>query len=64
MIQANSIADKLKKDEKIKQLSMIDENIDVNHIENKEIIAVIAYLQRIGKDIKAEPKPITANTNQ
>jgi len=27
---------------------------------NTEIVALIAYLQRIGRDIKAEPKPQTA----
>jgi cytochrome c oxidase cbb3-type subunit I/II len=29
----------------------------------KEIIAIIAYLQRMGTDIKATPKPVTASTN-
>jgi cytochrome c oxidase cbb3-type subunit I/II len=44
MQQADSISANLKKD-KIETLS------------NTEIVAVISYLQRIGKDIKAEPKP-------
>ncbi len=39
MIQANSIAESLKKD-KIETMS------------DREIIAVIAYLQRLGRDIK------------
>jgi cbb3-type cytochrome oxidase cytochrome c subunit len=26
-----------------------------------EVIAVIAYLQRLGRDIQNEPKPITEN---
>ena len=64
MAQSNSIANNLKKDEKIRQLSMVDENIDIDHIERKEIIAIIAYLQRIGKDIKAEPKPIAEINKQ
>jgi cytochrome c oxidase cbb3-type subunit I/II len=49
MHQADSIAANLKKD-KIETPS------------NAEIIAVIAYLQRIGKDIKAEPKQSVAET--
>jgi len=49
MHQADSIANNLKKD-KIESPS------------NAEIIAVIAYLQRIGKDIKAAPKqPMAVN---
>jgi cytochrome c oxidase cbb3-type subunit I/II len=47
MQQADSIAKNLKKD-KIETES------------NVEIIALIAYLQRIGRDIKAEPKQQTA----
>ena len=46
MKQADSIAASLKKD-KIETSS------------DREIIAVIAYLQRLGRDIQAEPKPIT-----
>ena len=47
--QADSIAANLKKD-KIETAS------------NKEIIAMIAYLQRLGKDIKAESqKPLAEN---
>jgi cytochrome c oxidase cbb3-type subunit I/II len=45
MKQADAIAANLKK-EKIETLS------------NTEIVAVIAYLQRVGTDIKAEPKPV------
>jgi cytochrome c oxidase cbb3-type subunit I/II len=48
MRQADSIAANLKKD-KIETAS------------DKEIIALIAYLQRIGRDIKLEPKPLTEN---
>jgi len=49
MHQADSIAVNLKKD-KIETAS------------NKEIVALIAYLQRVGRDIKAEPKqPLAEN---
>jgi cytochrome c oxidase cbb3-type subunit I/II len=47
MRQADSISSNLKKDK-------IESPSDV------EIVALIAYLQRIGKDIKTEPKPQTA----
>jgi len=47
MKQADSIANNLKKDK-------IESPSDV------EIVALIAYLQRIGKDIKAGPKTQTA----
>jgi cbb3-type cytochrome oxidase cytochrome c subunit len=30
---------------------------------NKEIVALISYLQRLGKDIKAEKKTETASAN-
>jgi cytochrome c oxidase cbb3-type subunit I/II len=48
MHQADSIAANLKKD-KIITPSFA------------EIIALIAYLQRVGRDIKAEPKKILAD---
>jgi len=48
MKQADSIAANLKKD-KIETAS------------DKEIIALIAYLQRLGRDIQAEPKPVAEN---
>lgn len=51
MCQADSIAANLKKD-KIETPS------------NAEIIALIAYLQRLGRDIKAEPKPMVAENKQ
>lgn len=50
MRQADSIAGNLKKD-KIETPS------------NAEIIALIAYLQRLGKDIKGEPTKVVAATN-
>lgn len=48
-IQAKTITDELIKDDNVKKL-IATENI--NKIENKEIIALIAYLQRLGTDIK------------
>ena len=50
MHQADSIAANLKKD-KIETAS------------NAEIIALIAYLQRLGRDIKGEPKKELADNN-
>jgi cytochrome c oxidase cbb3-type subunit I/II len=47
MRQADSIAANLKKDK-------------ISTPSNKEVIALIAYMQRIGRDIKAEPKPTIA----
>jgi len=41
--QAEGIAANLKKD-------------GINTVADKEIIALIAYLQKLGKDIKAAPK--------
>ena len=48
MKQANQIAASLKKDQ-------------IETAPNKEIIALIAYLQRLGRDIQAEPKPVAIN---
>lgn len=48
MIQATTIAATLKRDK-------------IETPATKEIVALIAYLQRLGKDIKAEPKPAVAN---
>ncbi len=48
MHQADSIVSNLKKD-------------DIKSEPNKEIIALIAYLQRIGRDIKLAPKTIAEN---
>jgi cytochrome c oxidase cbb3-type subunit I/II len=50
MTQANSIRISLKMDK-------------IETPANKEIVALIAYLQRLGKDIKAEKKTETAATN-
>ncbi|HEX6915493.1 MAG TPA: cytochrome-c oxidase, cbb3-type subunit I [Chitinophagaceae bacterium] len=57
--QAKRIADKLKADKEINKLVAVSEEVEVDmkNIENKEIIALIAYLQRIGTDIKgAKPQ--------
>lgn len=55
--QAKQIADGLKADSKVKQLMTVE---GIGNPQSKEIIALIAYLQRIGKDIKAAPKSTTA----
>ena len=47
MHQADSIAANLKKDK-------------INTPSDKEVVALIAYLQRIGRDIKAEPRQVIA----
>ncbi len=54
--------DKLANAELKKQADQIAASLKKDKIEtdsDKEIIAMIAYLQRLGKDIQAEPKPIT-----
>ena len=54
--------DKIANDDLMKQAEMITASLKKDKIEtssDKEIIALIAYLQRLGKDIQAEPKPIT-----
>lgn len=52
--QANGIASRVLKD-----LSKEGSNLEVSDIANKEIIALIAYLQRLGTDIKAVPAEVT-----
>src|SRR5579885_729431 len=61
--QEAKIADGIKNDEQIKKLARVDESVDLKNLNNKEIIALIAYLQRIGTDIKGEQKQ-TASTSQ
>jgi cytochrome c oxidase cbb3-type subunit I/II len=58
--QAKTIADGLKTDSKVKQLMTVE---GMANPEKKEIVALIAYLQRIGKDIKAEPKSTTVQAS-
>jgi cytochrome c oxidase cbb3-type subunit I/II len=55
--------DKIAGQDLMKQARIIAENLKkdkIETLEDREIVAVIAYLQRIGKDIKAN-KHITAN---
>jgi cytochrome c oxidase cbb3-type subunit I/II len=56
--QAGIIAESLKNDEQIKKLAAISEGIELGKIENKEIVALIAYMKRLGTDIKSEKKPV------
>lgn len=58
--QAKNIADGLKMDSRVRQLMKIE---GLANPEKKEIVALIAYLQRIGKDIKAEPKSTTVQAS-
>ena len=48
MKQAEEIAASLKKDK-------------IETAPDKEVIALIAYLQRLGRDIQGEPKPVATN---
>ena len=51
--------DKIANIDLMKQADSIAQNLKKDKIEtpgNAEIVALIAYLQRIGRDIKAEPK--------
>ena len=58
--QAKDIAFGLKTDSKVKQLMIVE---GIGNPEKKEIVALIAYLQRIGKDIKATPKSTTTQAS-
>jgi cytochrome c oxidase cbb3-type subunit I/II len=56
--------DKQANSDLMKQANEIKERLAADKIKtaaNKEIVALIAYLQRVGTDIKAEPKPVTAS---
>ncbi len=56
--------DKLANADLMKQATEIADNLRKEKIEtpaNKEVIALIAYLQRLGRDIQAEPKPVAVN---
>ena len=51
--------DKIANRDLMRQADSISRNLKKDKIEtesNVEIVALIAYLQRIGRDIKAEPK--------
>ena len=55
--------DKIANDDLVAQAKSIKENLKKEKIEtpsNAEIIALIAYLQRVGTDIKAAPKQVAA----
>ncbi len=49
--QAKDIADKLMLDKKVQQIAAMEK---VSGLENKEIVAIIAYLQRLGRDISGD----------
>lgn len=56
--------DKIANTELTRQSDSIVSNLKKDKIEtpsDKEIIALIAYLQRVGRDIKGEQKPIVQN---
>ena len=56
--------DKIANQDLMKQANQIAANLKKENIESlpdAEVIAVIAYLQRLGRDIQNEPKPITEN---
>jgi cytochrome c oxidase cbb3-type subunit I/II len=56
--------DKMANDDLMKQAQGIADNLKKEKIEtapDAEIVAVIAYLQRLGRDIQAEPKSIAEN---
>jgi len=55
-IQANEITKNLMSDEKVKQFVAAE---GIEKLNDREIIALIAYLQRLGKDIKVEMKTKT-----
>ncbi len=56
--QAKQIAGRLQNDEQIKKLAAVSDEIDLKNIDKKEIVALIAYLQRVGTDIKGEHKQV------
>jgi len=49
--QAKDIADNLMLDKKVQQIATMEK---VSSLENKEIVAMIAYLQRLGRDISGD----------
>ena len=50
-------ADDLRKQAEVVAASLRKDGIDQEGLENKEIVALIAYLQRLGTDIKKQPAP-------
>ncbi|MCG9910102.1 MAG: cytochrome-c oxidase, cbb3-type subunit I [Flavobacteriales bacterium] len=57
-LQAEKIAANLMNDDVVKY-DMAERNID--RLDNKEIVALIAYLQRLGTDIKLKDKTVSEN---
>lgn len=53
--QARGIAERIVNNIK-KDASQEEKDAEITRIQKKEIVALIAYLQRLGTDIKAEPK--------
>lgn len=49
--QAQDIAENLMMDKKVQQITAME---GVSNLENKEIVALIAYLQRLGRDISGD----------
>lgn len=58
--QAKAIAKNLSDDKSLEVWA--DAEVEPNEIDKKEIVALIAYLQRLGTDIKAKPAGTTAAT--
>jgi len=55
--------DQIANQELTKQAEQIQKNLKADKIQtgsHKEIVALIAYMQRVGIDIKGEQKPLTA----
>jgi cytochrome c oxidase cbb3-type subunit I/II len=49
--QAKDIAENLMQDKKVQQIAAME---GISNLENKEIIAMIAYMQRLGRDISGD----------
>ncbi len=49
--QSKDIADNLMQDKKVQQIAAME---GINSLDNKEIVAMIAYLQRLGRDISGD----------
>jgi cytochrome c oxidase cbb3-type subunit I/II len=51
MRQARDLAEQLKADAKVQQILQME---GITNLENKEIVAMIAYMQRLGRDIQGD----------
>ena len=56
-VQAREIAERI-----VNDLKKENSSVTIDEVANKEIIALIAYLQRLGTDIKAVPEDIPADS--